>query len=234
MSNGAFATGWRVVRTRRSEFVDAKKARRRTVVSGLVAVVAGAILVVSEILWGFDLEPVRGGLALLVLAGAAGCLAAPLVAISRPVISPPRGKTAVDWRRGMHIERYFSPRPPVVTSEDRDDVLAWADATLGPSVVAADRFVWNPVAFLLAWIGFLAGGASLAVVPMLVVGPVVFGALQCVPFVSSVLTAGRGNAARRRALALPPASIESDAQADGRPVPREGRPPGSQLALPEE
>lgn len=234
MSNGAFATGWRVVRTRRSEFVDPKKARRRSVVSGLVAVVVGAVLVVSEILWGFDLEPVRGGLALLVLTAAAGCLAAPLVAISRPVTSPPQGRSPVDWRRGLRIEQYFSPRPPVMTSEDRDDVLAWAEATLGPSVVAADRFVWNPVAFLLAWIGLLAGGASITVVPMLVFGPVIFGALQCVPFIAGVLAAGRTDAAWRRALALPPASLESEPQANPRSTPRDGRPPGSQLALPEE
>ncbi|KQR66308.1 hypothetical protein [Frigoribacterium sp. Leaf172] len=235
MSDGALRAGWRLVRERRGEFLDPARLRRRTVVAGLVAVVVGAALVVSEIAWGFDLGPVRGGIALVLLAAAAGCLAATLVGTAAPGVVPPAGSARGDWRRSLRIEQHFEARPPMMTSDDRDDVIAWADATLGPSVVAADRSVWNPAGFLIAWIAFLVGGASLSVAPTLAFFPAAFGALQCVPVIGAVLAAGRGEAARRRALAVPPLTpAEPAPERRPRPEPRAVRPPGSQLALPDE
>ncbi len=204
MRDGGFVDGWRVVRSRRAEFVDAGRLRRRTVVCGATAVVVGAFLVVADVVWGSlsSGSDVRDLLAVVLLAGAAGCLVAPFVRVAVMGPVPPEGLTG-DWRRQERIDRQFAARPPEMAPEDRDEVIARADRSIGPSTVLAERFVWLPVAWVLGWLGLLVAGAATTDRVTLLLVPPVFAVLQSATFIAAVSGAGRAEAARRRALAMP-------------------------------
>lgn len=229
MSSGAFSTGWHVVRTRRSEFLDAGRLRRRTVLAGVVATVAGALLVVADLVWGIVSGPWPAHVvALVCFAAALGCLVATFVPVGAPgtasVADAPRG----DWRREDRIGRQFAARPPAMLLADRDDVLARAERTIGPSTVAAARFVWLPVTWVVAWVGLLVAGLATSDEITLWLMPPVFALLQSATFIAAVTGAGRAEQARRRALALPPTP-----PAD--PLPRRNQDPlGSKLRLPDD
>jgi len=214
MSSGAFVDGWRIVRSRRSEFVDAARTRRRALVSGLVAVVVGAILTVSDLIWRVvDVAPLRDVLVTFLLAGAAGCVVGSFWKIARSATASTASTASatgarIDWRRSERIERQFSAHPPEILPEDRDEVISRARLSLGPAVVTAERTVLVPIAWIAAWAGLLVAGATWDEEVMLVIGLPVFGLLQSVPFIAAVVGAGRADAAHRRSLALPPAPPE--------------------------
>lgn len=215
MGDGGPVDGWRVVRSRRAEFVDAGRLRRRTVVCGATAVVVGAFLVVADVVWGSlsSGSGVRDVLAVVLLAGAVGCLVAPFVRVAAVGPVPLEGVTGDrptgDWRRQERIDRQFAPRPPAMAPEDRDEVIARAERSIGPSTVLAERFVWLPVAWMLGWLGVLVAGAATTDRLTLLLVPPVFAVLQSATFIAAVTGAGRAEAARRRALAMPEVSQPS-------------------------
>jgi len=238
MSSGAFVDGWRIVRSRRSEFVDAARTRRRALVSGLVAVVVGAILIVSDLIWRVvDVTPMRGVLVTFLLAGAAGCVVGSFWKIARSTTASTASTTGgrIDWRRSERIERQFWAHPPEILPEDRDEVISRARLTLGPAVVTAERTILVPIAWIAAWAGLLVAGATWDEEVMLVIGLPVFGLLQSVPFIAAVVGAGRADAAHRRTLALPPAppGVASPGPTALR-LSRDAARPGSQLSLPDD
>lgn len=204
MGDGGFLHGWRVVRSRRAEFVDAGRLRRRTVVCGATAVVVGAFLVVADVVWGSlsTASGIRDLIAVVLLAGAAGCLVAPFVRVAATGPLPPEGLTG-DWRRQERIDRQFAARPPEMAPEDREEVIARAERSIGPSTVLAERFAWLPVAWVLGWLGLLVAGAATTDRSTLLLVPPVFAVLQSATFIAAVSGAGRADAARQRALAMP-------------------------------
>lgn len=111
--DGGFVVGWRVVRSRRAEFVDAGRLRRRTVVCGATAVVVGAFLVVADVLWGSlsSGSGVRDLLAVVLLAGAAGCLVAPFARVAARGPVPPEGLTGTGAGRSASTASSRLGRP---------------------------------------------------------------------------------------------------------------------------
>jgi hypothetical protein len=227
MGNGAFSTGLRLVRLHRAEFLDPARLRRRTIVSCGVAGAAGVVLVVLDLVWGVIEGPwPLHVVALTCFAAAVGCLVAAFLPVAAPDATPSLTAPTGDWKRDERIARQFSARPPAMLPEDRDLVLARADRSLGPSVVAAARFVWLPVAWVVAGIGVLASGvaASGEVVPLLL--PPVLALLQSATFIAVVTATGRAEEARHRALALPSTPVVD-------PAPRRNADPrGSKVGLP--
>ncbi len=131
-----------------------------------------------------------------------------------------------DWRRDERIDRQFAARPPAMFPEDRDEVLARAERTLGPSVALAARFVLLPIAWALVWAGALLSGLGSLDSPLVLFWPPMLMLLQSASFIAAVTGIGRSDAARRRALALEPAPVV-DA-----PARRNLDPRGSKIGLP--
>ncbi|WP_144711795.1 hypothetical protein [Curtobacterium pusillum] len=225
--SSAFTTGLRIVRAERSRFLAPVRLRRRTVLSGTVAGVVGAFLVVADRLWSFLEGPwPLHVLAVVVLAAALGCFVAAFVPVgggTATTAAPPTG----DWRRSERIDRQFAARPPEVLPADRDLVIDRAERAIGPAVVAASRFVWLPVAWIVAWAGLVASGLADVDRLTLLLVPPVFAVLQSASFVAAVTGAGRADAARRRALAVP--SVPAVPAPDG----RRRDPRGSKVELPD-
>lgn len=230
MITGAVRRGWSVHRARRAEFLDAGRVRRRTLVSGLAATALGAFLVVADACWGlFDGTPARDVVAVVLFAAALGCLVATLCPVVDRSAAPPPGASLGDWRRSERIERQFSAHPPEIEPEDRDEVVAAAGRLIGTSVAVVSRSVWLPAAWLLAWVAIVVSGPPSDDQLTLLVLPALLGLLQATTCLSAVVGIGRADAARHRALALPPAPAPSTRSTR----PRDGR-AGSQLALPDE
>ncbi|WIB78696.1 hypothetical protein DEJ28_06255 [Curtobacterium sp. MCPF17_002] len=227
MSNGGFIHGWKVVRARRSEFRDPGQVRRRTVVCGLVAVGVGVFLVIADRFWGlFDGSLLQQAVAVVLFSAAVGCFGAAFLRVTGRSVSASPGRQLGDWRRSERIDRQFAARPPAMLAEDRDEVIARAERSVGLSVVAATRFVWIPVGWVLAWVALLVSGFATADQLTLLVIPPVFALLQSAAFVAAVTAAGRADAARSRALRLPAtALLESPPQHNRDPR-------GSKLELP--
>ncbi|NII41592.1 hypothetical protein E9228_002239 [Curtobacterium flaccumfaciens] len=224
----AFSTGWRIARARRSEFLDPARLRRRTVVSGAVAVVSGTVLVVADLLWGvFDGQWPLRLLAIVCFAAALGCLVAVFLRVHRRELDGRDTATpSGDWRRGERIARQFAARPPAMLPEDRDEVLARAERILGPSVALAARFVLLPTTWALAWAGALLSGLGTLDHPTPLLMPPLLMVLQSATFIVVVTGIGRSDAARRRALALEPAPVVAA------PPRRNVDPRGSKVGLP--
>ncbi|MBT2503867.1 hypothetical protein [Curtobacterium sp. ISL-83] len=228
MGNVTFARGWRLVRAHRSEFLDPAKVRRRTVVSGAVGVAVGTCIAIATLVWGVP-EGVHPWdvLAMACFAGAVGCLTGSFMPVAdRAALSRLSAQPRGDWRRSERIARQFEARPPAMLAEDRDEVLASAERAIGPAVVAASRTIWIPIGWLLAWAGLLLWGLATPDRLTLLLVPPVFGVLQSAAFIAAVTGAGRADAARQRAVALPPPSPRDT------PLPRRADPSGSKVRLP--
>ena len=116
------------------------------------------------------------------------------------------------------VQRYAANRK-------QDAVRAVSD--VAASVVVAARIVWLPVAWVLGWIGLVLSGLATSDEIALLLVPPVFAVLQSAPYIGAVTGAGRAEAARRRAVALPPAPVVE-------PVPRRNPEPlGSKVGLPD-
>jgi hypothetical protein len=230
MSSGAFRTGWRVVRARRSEFVDAGRVRRRTLVCGVVAASVGTAVTVADVLWAvLDGPWALDVVAVVCSAVAAGSFVTAFVRVTPRGTDDRPTTPSGDWRRHERIGRQFAARPPAMLPEDRDAVLEHAERTTEGSVVLAERAVWIPVAWVAAWVGILAGTSAGTDQVTLVLLPPVFAVLQSASFIAAVTGAGRAEAARARAAVLPPPEPVDD------PRRRHGRAPqGSKLALPDD
>jgi hypothetical protein len=225
--SSAFTTGLRVLRAERSRFLDPVRIRRRTVLSGTVAGAVGAFLVVADRLWGLFAGPwPLHALAVVCLAAALGCFVATFVPVGRSTAAPSAAPIG-DWRRGERIARQFAARPPDVLRADRDLVIDRAERSIGPAVITASRFVWLPVTWIVAWVGLVASGLADTDRLTLLLIPPVFAVLQSATFLAAVTGAGRADAARRRALAVPPAPAVPPS--DG----RQRDPRGSKVELPE-
>jgi len=226
----AFSTGWRIARARRSEFLDPARLRRRTVVTGTVAVVSGAGMVIADLRWGFfdGPWPLRL-LAILCLAAALGCMVGVFLRVHRRDLDlrgTATGTGTGDWRRDERIDRQFAARPQAMLPEDRDEVLARVERTLGPSVALAARFVLLPIAWALVWAGALLSGLGSLDSPLVLFWPPMLMLLQSASFIAVVTGLGRSDAARRRALTLaPPPVVEA-------PPRRNVDPRGSKIGLP--
>jgi hypothetical protein len=224
----AFSTGWRIARTRRSEFLDPARLRRRTVVTGTVAVVSGTVMVIADLLWGiFDGPWPLRLLAIVCLAAALGCLVGVFLRVHRRDLDGRDTTTGTgDWRRDERIARQFAARPPVMLPEDRDEILARAERTLGPSVALAARYVLLPITWALVWAGALLSGLATVeqLTPLLL--PPLLMLLQSTTFIVVVTSIGRSDAARRRARALEPAPVVEA------PPRRNVDPRGSKTGLP--
>lgn len=224
----AFSAGWRIARARRSQFLDPARLRRRTVVTGTVAVVSGTVMVIADLLWGvFDGPWPLRLLAILCFAAALGCLVGVFLRVDRRDLDL-RGtlRGTGDWRRDERIDRQFAARPPAMLPEDRDEVLARAERTLGPSVALAARFVLLPIAWALVWAGALLSGLGSLDSPLVLFWPPMLMLLQSASFIAAVTGLGRSDAARRRALALEPAPVVEA------PARRNLDPRGSKIGLP--
>lgn len=224
----AFSTGWCIASARRSEFLDPARLRRRTVVTGTVAVVSGTVMVVADLLWGvFDGPWPLRLLAIVCLAAALGCMVGVFLRVHRRDLDlrGTLGGTG-DWRRDERIDRQFAARPPAMLPEDRDEVLARAERTLGPSVALAARFVLLPIAWALVWAGALLSGLGSLDSPLVLFWPPMLMLLQSASFIAAVTGIGRSDAARHRALALEPAPVVEA------PPRRNVDPRGSKIGLP--
>ncbi|MGU3409679.1 hypothetical protein ACLBWP_06190 [Microbacterium sp. M1A1_1b] len=229
MSDGAFVTGWRVYRARRSEFLDPVRVRRRTVVSGIVATVAGAAVVVTQLLWDWTgvSEPAAVGAA-VAFAAAIGCLVATFLRTSRKLQAQPFSPLPGGWRRDERIGAQFTARPPALDPEDRDAVLDRADRSVEPAIASIDRLRWIPTGWFAACIGVIAVefASTDGLVPVLV--PVVFGLLQGGTAAATITWLGRAELTRRRVamtLAVEPTP----------PLPvRNTEPRGSKVVLPDQ
>lgn len=229
MTDGVFATGWRVYRARRSEFLDPRRIRRRTTVCGIVATVVGALAVVAQLLWGWSGASEAAGLVVAVaFAATTGCFTAVFVRTSRQVQAQPSSTWPEGWRRAERIGAQFSARPPELDPEDRDAVLQRAERAVEPAVVTIDRVRWIPAGWFVGWIGALAIGSASTDVLVPLVLPLVFGLLQGSTTIAAVTGLGRAELARRRAAATPPLD----------PAPplrhRNAEPHGSKVPLPGE
>jgi hypothetical protein len=227
---GAVRRGWSVYRARRAEFLDAGRVRRRTLVSGLAATALGAFLVVADACWGLVDGPLAREAATIALFSAGlGCLVATLCPVVDRSAALAPGAPLGDWRRSERIERQFTARPPETEPEDRDEVVAAAGRLIGTSVAVVSRSVWLPAAWLLAWAAIVLSGLPSDDQLTLLALPALLGLLQATTLLSSVVGIGRADAARRRAMALPPAPSRPARSAP----PGDGR-RGSWLALPDE
>lgn len=231
MAEGAFTRGWRVVRAHRSEFLDPGRLRRRTLLCAAVAAVSGTLLVVADLVWGIVEGPWPLHVVVLVaFAGALGCVVASFVRVGTPAATTTSPALTGDWRRNERIEQQFGPRPPAMLPEDRDEVLARAERMVGPATASAARVVWLPVFWLIAWAGLLGSGLATSDRFTLLLTPAAFAVLQSAPWIAVLTGLGRAEAARERALALPPALPEDDD-----PVPSRNRAPrGSKVELPDD
>lgn len=230
MAEGAFTRGWRVVRAHRSEFLDPRRLRRRTVLCAAVAVVSGTLLVVADLEWGIVEGPWPLHVVVLVaFAAAIGCVVASFVRVGTPAstVTPPA--LTGDWRRNERIEQQFGARPPAMLPEDRDEVLARAERAVGPATASAARVVWLPVFWLVAWVGLLGSGLATSDRFTVILMPAAFAVLQSAPFLAVVTGAGRADAARERALALPPAPVRDEDP----PRAHNRKPRGSKVELPD-
>lgn len=229
MTEAAVVTGWRVYRARRTEFLDAARVRRRTLVCGLVAVVLGTVGVVAQLLWQAVLEaPLALALVgIVAFAAAVGCLAATFVRTASTPATPEPAALTGDWRRSERIGQQLGPRPPAMLPEDRDEVLRRAEASAGAGVVVFDRTRWLPVGWLVAWVGLLVVGLASTDELVLLLLPPVFALLQSSTAITALLGLGRADAARRRAEAMPPYDPPPAAPTRNRD------PRGSKLGLPE-
>ncbi len=227
---GAFSRGWRVLRAHRSEFLDPERLRRRTLVSGAVAVACGAGLTVVDLVWGLAEGPWPVHVVVLVaFAGALGCVVASFVRVGTPAATATPPPLTGDWRRNERIEQQFGPRPPAMLPEDRDEVLARAERMIGPATASAARVVWLPVFWLVAWAGLLLSGLATSDRFPLLLMPAAFAVLQSAPFLAVVTGVGRAEAARERALGVP--TVPTDAPV----LPQRNRDPrGSKLELPDD
>lgn len=228
MSDGVFRTGWREYRARRSEFLDPTRVRRRTVLCGILAGVGGAVVVVTQLLWGWTGVPVFAWVVAAVALGAAlGCVAAAFVRTARRPQGQPFAPSRLGWRRSERIGAQFSARPPALVPEDRDAVLTRATETIEPAVATIDRVRWIPTFWLCAWVGALAIGlASESIVALLM--PLVFTLLQGGSTIAAVTWLGRAELTRRRVEATPAVEPEPPLQS------RNAEPRGSKVALPDE
>lgn len=228
MSDGPFAIGWRVYRARRREFLDPARLRRRTVVCATVATVTGAVVIVSQLLWGWSgVSGPAGVVAAVAFAAALGCLTAAFIRTSRKLQAQPFSPRPGGWRRDERIAAQFAARPPALVPEDRDAVLEQAERVVEPAIATIDRTRWIPAGWFAAWIGALAGGfASDGLVPLLL--PLVFGVLQSATTVATTTWLGRAELTRARVAATP--RVEP-----APPLPqRNVEPRGSKVALPDE
>lgn len=230
MSRGAFRVGWHVVRARRSEFLDAHRVRRRTVLCGAVATAVGSAATVADVAWGAGGRPwMLQVVAIVCFAAAAGSLVATFVRVGSPAADVDPAGPSGDWRRQERIARQFTARPPTMAPEDRDAVLDHADRAIPVAVVMAERFLWNPVAWVSAWIGLLALGSATTDRVTLLLVPPVFAVLQSATWITAVTNAGRAETTRARAALLPAlpaiAPVDDAARRHGR-VPR-----GSKIEL---
>lgn len=227
MSEGVVSTGIRVYRERRREFTDPARARRRTLVCGLVAVLAGATTVVTDLLTGWlgTTLPVTVVTA-TAFAAALGWFVAVCFPTARTRQSARWQQFPGGWRRHERVGAQFTRRPPELLPEDRDDVLALAERVVEPAVVSIDRMRWFPLAWLAAWIGALVSGLAAGSVAALLMPPAYL-LLSGGTVVAGVVQLGRAELVRRRVAATPPR------------VPPAGNDPrstarvtGSKLALP--
>jgi hypothetical protein len=228
MTEAAVVTGWRVYRSRRSEFLDAARVRRRTLVCGLVAAVLGTVGVVAQLLWPsvFEAPLALALVAIVAFAAAVGCLVATFLrTASTPATLEPAALTG-DWRRSERIGEQFGPRPPAMLPEDRDEVLGRAEASTGAGVVVFDRTRWLPVGWLVAWVGLLVIGQASAEHLVVLLMPPVLALMQSSSAVTALLALGRADTARRRAEAMPPYDPPPAAPTRNRD------PRGSKLGLP--
>jgi hypothetical protein len=227
MSSNAFVVGWRVIRGNRSQYLDQAKLRRRTVTGGLVAVAFGGLLVIANIFWIFLDESVfQNTVVVGLFAAALGSISAAFQNVGRLPTSSPQPPLG-DWRRSERIDRQFAARPPAMLTEDRDEVIVRAERSVGPSVAGAERFIWIPAGWVLAWLGLLISGYATADKLTLLLIPPVFALLQSGTFVAIVTGAGRADIAHRRARELPPAPPREP------PTQRKIDPRGSKLELPD-
>lgn len=224
MSENALWAGWQVYRERRSAAVDADRTRRRTVLSGTVAVAVGAVAVVAQVLWQWSGSATVWFLVSVpAIALAAGGMTAFCVPVRRG--EPPR-RAPAGWRETERIDAYFSRRPPAVEPDDRDVVIDRVEQSRDATVGLVDRLVWLPVAWLALGLAILATGAA-ADKPALLIMPVM-GLIQAGVVVQSLVALGRMDAARRRAEALDPVDPASVPE----PPIRNRDPRGSKLRLP--
>lgn len=229
MSKGAIRGGWRVYREQRVEFLDLAKVRRRTRVGALVVLAAAALLVFSAVHWDiFDGPPARDAVAIVFFSAAVACLVMAFIPVADPSTAPNSRRMLGNWRRSERIDRHFAKNPPEIMPEDRDEVIAGSKGLLAASVVAVDRSIWVPCGYVLVWVALVVAGLASAEHLNLLLLPLIFAALQSATVLTSVVAAGRADTAHDRALALPPAPVDSS------PVKPKSRPTGSMLALPDE
>lgn len=228
MSDSALGTGWRVYRGRRLVVLDPRRARRRLVVATGAAFVAGAVVVVTQLVWSW-IEGPPIAVALVALAGAVavGSLLAGLV---RATTVPGPRRSLVegrDWRRTERIQAQFAARPPALDPADRDLVLTAVDRARDPLVAVIERTVPLPVVFLAGWVGVVAvdpGSVTDRLFPLL--WPLAMAVLQAVTPVTQLVVLGRMDAARRRIDVLDPVASEPEQPTRSRD------PRGSKLGLP--
>lgn len=187
-------------------------------------------MVIADLLWGvFDGPWPLRLLAIVCLAAALGCMVGVFLRVHRRDLDlrgTATGTGTGDWRRDERIDRQFAARPPAMLPEDRDEVLARVERSLGPSVALAARVVLLPIAWALVWAGALLSGLGSLDSPLVLFWPPMLMLLQSASFIAAVTGLGRSDAARRRALALEPAPVV-DA-----PARRNLDPRGSKIGLP--
>ncbi|WP_144763133.1 hypothetical protein [Curtobacterium sp. 9128] len=230
MSEGVVSTGIRVYRERRREFTDPARARRRTLVCGLVAVLAGATTVVTDLLTGWLGTTLPVTVVTVVTATAFAAALGWFVAVCFPTARTRQSARwqpfPGGWRRHERLGAQFTRRPPELLPEDRDDVLALAERVVEPTVVSIDRLRWFPLAWLAAWIGALVSGLAAGSVGALLMPPAYL-LLSGGTVVAGVVRLGQAELVRRRVAATPPWA--PPAAGDPR---SKTRVTGSKLALP--
>jgi hypothetical protein len=224
------------------DVVSAGRWQRAVLVGVLAAILVGAVLTVTAVLFHWvDAPVVRAAIGVVLTSFGGGAVAAAFVRLA-PDGSPRPWRSALlgtgsptptrttDWRTQERLVRYLGWSPPPIRPADRELVLA--DVELGRRVVAA-ALVHSGLAsvgFVLVGVGVFGGGLFADSEFRL---PFVFVFLTLGSFFSQILTLGRGERARRQAEAIP-------IQVWGEPAPprprgdRRPRSPGSKLSLPDE
>jgi len=238
VSDSSLRIGWSVVRSRYAEAIPLATRRRRTRMAGAAAVVAGVALSVSQALWHWAVAPLPlVVLGLVLLAGAVGCAAATFVHTGRSAEASQMGTglaartplgPAMDWRRQERIAAQLGRTPPPMAPEDRDLVIQTVDAQRDDVVRQFARMVFLPAFWLLAAVGSLATAVSVGNLTVLLL-PIIYTVTQVGVSMAALVSLGRKERARERAMALPPSPPEPP-----RTWPRGDRPNGSQLRLPGE